>query len=539
MQWQAANVTKPKPSEEERRKASQTLEAALNKLSKAYGTAMECVGALHRKQPANLTQEQYNDNMKTIAIAARKAFEVGVLVDPLISPHTPAIARLMDSYATNQEHSCSSERWQFYYHRNKIAPSISSPAQKATVRKLAYLALVNYADLLLAATPRIQINATTYIIEQGIVDPLSIFQEQSAWEDDSDIDRIALWAYSDASQLDDTDPVLWIKIACAARRWTRRQQPHMAAIGLPGRPLEAHALFRASKALPPTMPPNRMVQRALREFLREEHLPNGMYPDKVANPIPHAKSYILHLNRNSWSALGRLILRAAREGLPRVTLHLPPLLTLDTKTLRHVVSFLTDTNALESTCRAMATIILVMRIEKTSRQRAPNHPVPSLPPMQEQQQPQDAGESSTTRTSKRIQSQQISEEKRTERRARRHSLEYCLTAAVTGMTRYDALYRARLEMPSEDTVPESKSMGALSTGTKPTQVSWHTVPMSTTIADWKATSSWDLILSFMSHVALNTSTVYMSDTSGTLTSCLIECKYCVGEEKLMGFFMFP
>lgn len=83
MRWEAANVKKRTRSEDERHddsnpKSSETVEAALARLTKAYSAAMACIGSLHRV--ASLPEN--DEILQRVADAARTTLEHVVLIDP-------------------------------------------------------------------------------------------------------------------------------------------------------------------------------------------------------------------------------------------------------------------------------------------------------------------------------------------------------------------------------------------------------------------------------------------------------------------------
>ena len=175
--------------------------------------------------------------------------------------------------------------------------------------------------------------------------------------------RLALASYCDASELDPSDPTLWFKLACAARALGRevdsssspstatttpsallskRQTIQTRSNGPPKsyRCLERLALERGMSSLPPGVPPNRMLMRAWREMeewdrllvhVDEDGEGHGMESDKVfcaveeedvalpATATPPEDNngriqLVIHLPKYSWLTLGRILLRACREG---------------------------------------------------------------------------------------------------------------------------------------------------------------------------------------------------------------------------------
>lgn len=205
-----------------------------------------------------------------------------------------------------------------------------SQAQLRVIRQLSYLALVNYADLLLCGCVChrhcAQLTTNKFapsrgdILDRGAVSNLQILnlipllEQETIMTDDNNEEmnstsrkseilrdrhskkclwldnepvlttvRLALAAYCDASELDSTDPTLWFKLACAARTLGRmtdfpssstfssssREQQEVTDVGPPPRSyrsLERLALERGLSSLPRGVPPNRLLVRAWKEM---------------------------------------------------------------------------------------------------------------------------------------------------------------------------------------------------------------------------------------------------------------------------------
>ena len=444
---------------------SETVEAALNRLQKAYGTAMECVGAWHKADAALCRRERSSNNdssnnnnldpLWAVGRAARQTLEGSILRDALVQPHAPAWSYQDATVAAAG-----------------TAVQLRSAGHKATVKQLAYLSLVNYGDLLLQGlSPFPPLLTTTNdpaaaaaaatILDRGVVPSLKSFVREanddstnasasncsSCWtvepktnkkkaEEDGVADnmmdveeeapaaplveeepeqqtvRYALVAYLDATALDGSDPTLWLKLACAARRLGRllsREEENSIPTATPTSPcfwkhrrLEQHALERAVAALPPSQPPNRTAVRALDEWHREAERVTEYPPTLAEQPMTEQptveESLVLVLPRYSWSTLGRMLLRVCREGSsynnnnntststrsghattnvvettttgytlssvsPNVQVQLSPILVLPTTVLATVCSFLEprQMGCFEITCRAMAASIISAR----------------------------------------------------------------------------------------------------------------------------------------------------------------------------------
>jgi len=198
-----------------------------------------------------------------------------------------------------------------------------SAAHHTVLKQIAYLSLVNYADLLLCGCTchRSLDNTTVGTLDRGavkILDALNLFsplersiesplkdgenyasiskrtvQDEKAtkshstcclWRNESRerTIRLALACYCDASELDGTDPTLWFKMACAARSLGRevdsaswmsspilspmKQELYTKSRIGSYRGLERLALERGMSSLPPSIPPNRTLLKAWREI---------------------------------------------------------------------------------------------------------------------------------------------------------------------------------------------------------------------------------------------------------------------------------
>jgi hypothetical protein len=150
-------------------------------------------------------------------------------------------------------------------------------------------------------------------------------------EAEVDTVRLALVCLMDATELDGSDPTTWLKLACAARRLGRLllaalhgNRCHGQSCCLRYRRLERHALERGQSCLPAHVPPNRTILRALQQWLEEEQQqqdPDESSPSSSTSPQqqqqPEQESSMtltLELPRYSWAVLGRMLLRACREG---------------------------------------------------------------------------------------------------------------------------------------------------------------------------------------------------------------------------------
>jgi hypothetical protein len=359
--------------------------------------------------------------------------------------------------------------------------------------------------------PVAQDNEVPYVVEdqsnnpppaaQDNEEPVVVdVQSKKYVESEEDTVRLAVTALIDASALDGSDPTLWLKLACAARRLGRLQAASAdcdyPATLLSYRRLEKHALERARTALPPSVPPNRTVMRAMEEWNEEEDALIE-YPEKLAEDA-EPQVLTLELPRYSWSVLGRMLLRACREGTayssdpmhhrnhprrsiagqtfasPAVTLRLSRMLALPGSVLGRVCQFLDEPSIwrFEATCRALSVSlisaraaldhsVLVQRREKEDinkkaeeKQKEQKEVLPDPSKETKETTTQDdvvmgddreRNSAQASRASKRVRSQIITSGKRAERSARRNSTEYCLLAATLGCTADDNAYKEALE----------------------------------------------------------------------------------------------
>jgi len=466
-QERSATTGESSPNNKRRKttgRPSETVEAALNRLQKAYGTAMECVGAWHkadaalcrRERSSNSNNDSNLDPLWAVGRAARQTLEGSILRDALVQPHAPAWS-FQDATVTADAAGTTIP----YPHSPTTAVQLRSAGHKATVKQLAYLSLVNYGDLLLQGLPPFStttandsVAVAATILDRGVVPSLKSFAREanddsttaaasycsSCWtvepktnkktvqedgvadnmldveeegapaapfveeEPEQQTVRYALVAYLDATALDGSDPTLWLKLACAARRLGRLLS-HEEDNGIPTSPcfwkhrrLEQHALERAVAALPPSQPPNRTAVRALDEWHWEAERVTEYPPTAPEQPMTEQptveESLVLVLPRYSWSTLGRMLLRVCREGSsynndmksghattnveistttttgytissvsPNVQVQLSPILVLPTTVLATVCSFLEprQMGSFEITCRAMAASIISAR----------------------------------------------------------------------------------------------------------------------------------------------------------------------------------
>ena len=339
-----------------------------------------------------------------------------------------------DTYSSSQSTSSTSrttKKW-----------SKLSMAHINTIRQITYLTLVNYADLLLCgfvvhsgtghaaeaakeegdtnkkkfltaaaaafAEEKIMMKQKMDILDKGAVSKLDIlfkilFSDSnssaisnknssfSLWSESTERTiRLALSAYCDATELDSSDPTLWLKLACAARALGREidvgKGSSSTSSGPPSPPmtyrcLERLALDRGLSALPHGVPPNRLLLRAWKEmeYWDKKEEDNSSSSDDVAVVIEEdtaTEDYnssptelVLHLPRYSWTSLGRILIQACKEGIsydnntyisednefgsPLIDMRISPLLAIPSIVLGNISKYLDDNNVCCLRCTCM------------------------------------------------------------------------------------------------------------------------------------------------------------------------------------------
>lgn len=401
------------------RENQETVEAALNRISKAYVLAMECVGALHRAdaqvcrvsqadqnlsnspcltsnignealaQKDEISNEFDNDTKKLIRIgtAARNVFENLILLDPLVADQHATLlhytlARLDEKYV--QESILNLETGKAFADKvdssdflarlkiretqnRRRAATVTSSGHKFAVKRIAYLSLVNYGDLLIMGLPQHQ-NLPQTVLDRGLITNLRFFGNECTspnfrvWkrnitinandgsnriednvnliemrslvsgsrralihECEKDTVRLAVVAYLDATTIDGSDPTLWLKLACASRRLGRllehEQQgldieTETIATSLKYRRLEKFALERAVSCFESHEVPNRTAIRAYQQWDGEAanqkiYVPKSFELKKV---IEVDAIFFLDMNQHSWTSFGWILLKVCKQG---------------------------------------------------------------------------------------------------------------------------------------------------------------------------------------------------------------------------------
>ena len=349
------------------RRSAETAEAAIARLSTSYNTAMEAVGALHRASAAiararrsslgpsggagdNNNNDSEEAAMCRVARAARSALAESILMDPLVRPYAPTWAETAQAAGADVNANADDGR--------TGGASLTSAAHRSTVKELVYLVLVNYADLVTCGcccTPPVAADASKSLLDRGTVRVLPALKTGSAsggssclnccWggESEEDTKRLALVAYCDASELDRSDPTLWLKVACAARSLGRivfagkvqrvsstssstsddnddesvddyylNHNPSPALLDY--HRLERYALESGLSCLPSGAPPNRAIVRAYRELQAQSDVTKVPRYLPVRSQQPETPPIVIDLPRYSWSVAGRALMRAFRLG---------------------------------------------------------------------------------------------------------------------------------------------------------------------------------------------------------------------------------
>jgi len=384
-------TTKTKRKKKSRRSA-ETAEAAIARLSASYNTAMAAVGALHRASaaiararrsnlgptsasasasPADGDDDNNNNSeelaMCRVAKAARTALAESILMDPLVRPYAPTWNETVQGLRNRKVGASSSITGVDNRRTGTTSITLTSAAHRSTVKELTYLVLVNYADLLTCGcccTPPVSnTDKSAALLDRGTVRVLPALKAAPSgpgtvtclnccWggEAEEDTKRLALVAYCDASDLDRSDPTLWLKIACAARSLGRivfankvqrlrgssssstkndggihdetdneipedyYSSHNPSPPLLDYRRLERYALESGLSCLPPGSPPNRAIIRAYRELQAKADVAKVPRYLPMRAQQPETPPIVIDLPRYSWSVAGRALMRVFRLG---------------------------------------------------------------------------------------------------------------------------------------------------------------------------------------------------------------------------------
>lgn len=358
------------------------------------------------------TPETTNDNdslqkahtsIQRVAHAARNAFEQSLLLDHVIlapillsigndvnnsktiSSSSGTRTNEKDARFASETMSCTSSAWFSTWNCDPESKSISmvqwnrlNTAHRNSTKQLSYLTLVNYADLLLCGCNCLRSSLLVNdgkgqdTLDKGAVtrlEGLELFQQLEGgsvqdrtddghsncclWRDESRERtlRLAVAAYCDASDLDPTDPTMWLKLACAARALGRESDSKSTLPPKSFRFLEKLALERGLSSLPKGVPPNRLLLRAWREVqAREKRIAadsDGLLELVITPEESGPVERLLELPKYSWSTLGFTLLEAssclpdeADFGSPQIGIRISPLLSSPSKILKRISGWL-------------------------------------------------------------------------------------------------------------------------------------------------------------------------------------------------------
>ena len=278
----------------------------------------------------------------------------------------------------------------------------------SNIFRIIYLTLVNYADLLNCACTcglhRCSTNLTS-ILSKSVVSPLQHFSREPAtnepclWGENEEVTKkLVLVSYCEAADLDGSDPMIWLKIASAARCLsvvqssssismdnvmiaTDRTFPKFAR-------LERYAIERGLMSLPSHVPSNRCLSLAYREhchFVESSEADKRFDADTLDNVLLE-----VNLSNYSWAALGRLLVRVCKDGgglgyrekvhkadkskhmhllgSPALKLHVSLILAMPQNILGEICEYLSakdehslDLKNLECTCRSLSSAVVSAR----------------------------------------------------------------------------------------------------------------------------------------------------------------------------------
>lgn len=412
------------------KRSRETVEAAVARLTTCYHSALQCVAAMRRVDSCYSTSSSQDDSItqeiiQRLAQAARRLLQNTILVDPLIRVHSPTTWTQLWKLDTNSSTN-------YYYTRRTAA---YSSTHRRALCKLAYLSLVNYADLLmLSSSSSSSSQKDIMVLDRGVVPPLQcrvrLWPEEEEEESVVTTLHLALTAYMDATQIDDTDPILWLKLACAARAWSQVERitfcQHPCTVDC--HLLETYAIHRGISVVPShTIPSNSLLIRAMNSIQYEYEDSTMPILSSKKKVIVDATQYTLQidLTRYSWNSLGRSLMRACRDtstfpiqiqyycnnnkddlwtlpanttnnnntiatyriadgiGSPTVEIHMAPIIAyLPVSNYAIVCDFLVgeeDVPRFEATCRAISSAIMTARTMMEEDQVIRKNPPPPPP----------------------------------------------------------------------------------------------------------------------------------------------------------------
>jgi hypothetical protein len=134
--------------------------------------------------------EEFQAQSQKLATAARSTFEKATLLDPLIAKFAPTWTSVVVYELAVQD----AEKWAFATDKRLEPAVLTSSSHKTTVKEIAYLSLLNYADLLVASQKQADAESRGEgILDFGVVKSLALV----GWDDTTD-QQLALVALCDA-----------------------------------------------------------------------------------------------------------------------------------------------------------------------------------------------------------------------------------------------------------------------------------------------------------------------------------------------------
>jgi len=432
--WAAANIVEKNSKNPhdislalESNKFVETPDAALARLTESYAAAMEAISGMHKVSRLlckiwvdnNTTKPVYDDdgcvdptqlsqngNMRIMiqraSRAARKIIEGSIFSDPMVQPFIAKLVKVL--VKENIMKSEGGDRLVLH------TPYLLSVAQEKTLKRIIYLTLINYADTLHSVCtcgfhrPKSDNLKSVHqsILMRDIVRSLPHFtqspynNEPCIWHEPEEITkRLVLISYCQAADLDGSDPMIWLRVASSAHRFSVEaiSNLNLDQSLMRFKRLERFALERGLISLPPQVPVNRCLAHAHTEHFKYLHRATFIELGKSDSDKMENVVFELNLTSYSWAALGRLLIRTCKEGgglkefqhadqsvdhqqlrymhllgAPKLKIYLAPILTMPQQVFGRIFDYLADRDgygsdikSLECTCRALAAAIISTR----------------------------------------------------------------------------------------------------------------------------------------------------------------------------------
>jgi len=430
--------------------------------------------------PRHSMGKRDKDAMRSLLEAAHKArdtFHSKLLFDPLLKPYAKHTLSQIRKYSTTLSSSTETRHDAVTAttattdslskqndEQDNDYSSFTSLAHVNALKQLMYTTLVNYADLLLVGIchdshddqqqqqqqqqqqdhhyhpsyDNHDIHPYNHkkethspsILHRGIVPILAALVQQSCsnpqkihtcWEAYGETIqqtiRLALIAYCDASDIDASDPILWLKLACVARRLsiciviheTDRDHSHNNS-GYSSwyhwdyARLERYAIERGMMTLKQGLPPNRSILKAFQEMEEDGESTRQYFynrPSTSIHGVNHHDSAELQIDlpKYSWVTLGRYLLRACKDpyhstdnlpgmtwvkswkttyrsnedfGSPMVRIQVSPLLILPHGVLVHICDYLGSYTTMTTTGTTTTTSSTSVMTTMTTESKRPS-----------------------------------------------------------------------------------------------------------------------------------------------------------------------